>query len=206
MREDQGGPGIREGKELPHPDSSEVDGSIRLDLAAGHFRQKGWISVDLGDGYADEVRRTDKAPDVVADVRNLPFPDDYADEARAIHIIEHFYAWEALGVIQEWVRVIKPGARLAIECPCLEKIMKLIEVPQIEPRYTYWALYGDPRHERPEMCHKWVYSTLALTRLMAQAGLEDLRPERPQFHFPVRDMRVVGRKPVQQSNIVLAND
>ena len=29
-------------------------------------------------------------------MRELPFPDNYADEARAIHIIEHFYPWEAL--------------------------------------------------------------------------------------------------------------
>jgi SAM-dependent methyltransferase len=175
-----------------------VDGSIRLDLAAGHFRQAGWIAVDLDDGYA-QIK-----PDVVADVRKLPFPDDYADEARAIHIIEHFYAWEALGVVKEWVRVLKPGAQLAIECPSLEKILKLAEVPQIAPRYTYWALYGDPRHGRPEMTHKWCYTPLTLTRLMTHAGLTDLRPEPPQFHFPVRDIRVVGVKADTGPKIVLA--
>ncbi len=132
----------------------------------------------------------------------MPFPDDYADEARAIHCIEHFYAWEALPLVQEWVRVLKPGGQLAIECPCLEKVMQLIQVPQIEPRYTYWALYGDPRHQRPDMCHRWAYTTLALTRLMAQAGLQDLKPERPQFHFPIRDMRIVGTKPKSASLIV----
>jgi predicted SAM-dependent methyltransferase len=180
-----------------------VDGSIRLDLAAGHFRQAGWISVDLDDGYSAHTKHAVK-PDVVADVRKLPFPDDYADEARAIHIIEHFQPWEALAAVQEWVRVIKPGAQLAIECPSLEKIIKLADVPQIEPRYTYWALYGDPRHQRPEMMHHWCYTTLSLVRLMTQAGLEDLRPEPPQFHFPVRDMRVVGRKP-KAARIELVN-
>lgn len=143
------------------------------------------------------------APDVVADVRKLPFPDNYADEARAIHIIEHFYAWEALDVVREWVRVIKPGGQLAIECPCLDKVLKLAEVPQIDPRYTYWALYGDPRHQRPEMCHRWCYSVTALTKLMIQAGLVELRPEPPQFHFPVRDMRVVGIKPDNAPSIII---
>ncbi len=179
-----------------------MDGSIRLDLAAGHFRQPGWIAVDLDDGYAGGLKNPVQ-PDVVADVRKLPFPDDYADEARAIHIIEHFYAWEALDVVKEWVRVIKPGAQLAIECPALEKVLKLAEVPQINPRYTYWALYGDPRHGRPEMAHKWCYTQLSLVKLMTQAGLVDLRPEPPQFHFPIRDIRVVGNKPATGASIIL---
>jgi predicted SAM-dependent methyltransferase len=179
-----------------------VDGSIRLDLAAGHFRQPGWIAVDLGDGYASSLTNSVQ-PDVVADIRDLPFPDDYADEARAIHVIEHFYAWEALDVVKEWVRVIKPGAQLAIECPSMDKVLKLAEVPQVDPRYTYWALYGDPRHKRPEMSHKWCYTQLSLVRLMTQAGLVDLRPEPPQFHFPIRDIRVVGNKPKTGPAIVL---
>ena len=125
----------------------------------------------------------------------MPFSDNYADEARAIHVIEHFYAWEALDVVKEWVRVIKPGAELAIECPSLSKVLKLADVPEIDPRYTYWALYGDPRHHRVDMCQKWAYTPLSLMRLMMQAGLENCRAEKPQFHFPVRDMRVVGVKP-----------
>ena len=99
MREDLGGPGIREGKELPRSNSKDVDGSIRLDLAAGHFRQAGWISVDLADNYAAEFEGGSK-PDVVADIRKLPFPDNYADEARAIHVIEHFYPWETLDLVR----------------------------------------------------------------------------------------------------------
>ena len=148
----------------------------------------------MADGYSNALKKVIH-PDVVSDVRDLPFPDNYADEARAIHVIEHVQPWEALSTVQEWVRVLKPGGMLAIECPCLEKVIKLMDIPQVEPRYTYWALYGDPRHQRPEMMHRWAYTTLALTRLMAQAGLEELRPERPQFHFPIRDMRVVGFKP-----------
>jgi predicted SAM-dependent methyltransferase len=193
---------IREGKDLPPKGSTPDDGKIRLDLAAGHFREQGWVAVDLADGYAGAMTNPEQ-PDVVADVRDLPFPDDYADEARAIHIIEHFHAWEALDVVKEWVRVLKPGGKLAIECPGLEKVLKLAEVPQIQPKYTYWALYGDPRHQRPEMMHKWCYTSVTLARLMAQAGLEDITPEPPQFHYPVRDIRVVGNKPLAGNSIIL---
>ena len=153
------------------------------------------------DGFGDTRHET--APDVTSDIRKLPFPDNYADQIRAIHVIEHFYAWEVSDIVKEWVRVLKPGGDLAIECPCLEKMLKLADVPQIEPRYVYWGLYGDPRHKRPEMCHKWAYTTLAMVRLMSASGLDDLRPERPHFHFPIRDMRVVGFKPKGGPSIIV---
>ena len=141
-------------------------------------------------------------PDVAADLRCLPFPDDYADEARAIHVIEHFQPWEAGKVLREWVRVLKPGADLVLECPCLNKILKLFDVPNVPPHLTYWGLYGDPRLEDPLMMHHWCYSENQLLRLMTAAGLEDVHGEAPQFHAPVRDMRMVGTKPVAKSVLV----
>lgn len=138
-----------------------------------------------------------------ADLFCLPFPDNYADEARAIHVIEHFQPWDAPKVLREWVRVLKPGAELALECPCLDKIIKLFDVPNVPPFMTYWGLYGDPRMEDPLMMHKWVYGEKQLARLMAQCGLVGIRGEPPRFHQPVRDMRIVGVKPTPESKIAL---
>lgn len=142
-------------------------------------------------------------PDIPCDIRKIPLPDDYADEARAIHVIEHFYAWEALDLVKEWVRVLKPGAKLAIECPCLEKVMALANVPQVPPDFVHWALFGDPRYKDPSMCHKWCYTQLQLIKLMQQAGLENVEAANPKYHQPIRDMRVVGRKPIPESRIQL---
>ena len=139
---------------------------------------------------------------MVADLRKLPFDDDYADEAMAIHVIEHFYAWEALDVMKEWVRVLKPGGVLAIECPCLDKVLALANVPECQPQYIHWALYGDPRYKDPAMVHKWAYTRIQLVKLMTQAGLVEIRPEPAQFHVPVRDMRMVGFKPMPERLIV----
>ncbi len=136
-------------------------------------------------------------PDVEADLLSLPFPDDYADEARAVHVIEHFQVWDAPKALAEWVRVLKPGAELAIECPCLDKIVKLFDVPNIPPYMTYWGLYGDPRLEDPLMMHHWCYTEAQLRRLMATSGLVNVRGEPPRFHQPARDMRLVGTKPLQ---------
>lgn len=191
-------------------DRVAVGGPIRLDLGCGHKHEPGWVRVDFavdrkkvqGDGVSSAKPLL---PDVEADLRALPFPDNYADEARAIHVIEHFHVWEAPKVIREWVRVLKPGADLILECPCLDKIVKLFDVPNIPPFMTYWGLYGDPRMEDPLMMHHWCYGELQLARLMASCGLVNVRGEPPRFHQPARDMRLVGTKPIPESRIELAH-
>ena len=136
-------------------------------------------------------------PDIACDIRSIPLPDDYADEARAIHVIEHFYPWETVGLLHEWLRVLKPGAMLAVECPSFEKIIALANVPQIPPNYTHWGLFGDPRYSDPLMMHKWCFTQPQLLRAFKQAGFVNVEPQPALFHVPVRDMRVVGYKPVE---------
>lgn len=186
-----------------------MGGPVRLDLGCGHKQEDGWVRVDFA---VDRKKCTTKGgvtragasidPDVAADLRDLPFPDNYADEARAIHVIEHFQVWDAPKAMKEWIRVLKPGAELVIECPCLDKIVKLFDVPNIPPFMTYWGLYGDPRLEDPLMMHHWCYTETQLRRLMASCGLAEIRGEPPMFHQPARDMRIVGIKPIPESLIV----
>lgn len=174
-------------------------GPIRLDLGCGNKRTEGWIAVDQAGNYSGVQ------PDIPCDLKSIPLPDDYADEARAIHVIEHFYRWEVLEVLGEWVRVLKPGAQLTLECPSLEKVLALANVPQCPPNMTYWALYGDPRYKDPSMVHKWCYGTMELAKLMSAAGLVGIKPEPPQFHQPIRDQRLVGFKPVPERLVIAAD-
>ncbi len=101
------------------------------------------------------------------------------------------------------MRILKPGAKLAIECPSIDKVLYLMQVPEIPPAFTYWALYGDPRHEDPAMMHKWCYGQMQLAKLMATAGLERLRPLPALFHHPVRDMRMIGYKPQPEASVIV---
>src|SRR5436190_17832490 len=62
-----------------------------LHLGSGHKKWDAWINVDMVD-----------TADVQSDLRALPYADNYADRAAAIHVIEHFYLWDVPSILREW--------------------------------------------------------------------------------------------------------
>ncbi len=92
-----------------------MEEKIKLNLGCGDKILSGYINVDT------VSERAGNKPDIVCDVRSLDrFPDSYADEILAVHVVEHFWRWEVVSIIKEWVRVLKPGGKMILECPNLK--------------------------------------------------------------------------------------
>jgi len=149
-----------------------------------HFPGKSWINCD---------RHGD--PDVKCDAYPLPFETDYADEVWAIHLLEHIHRSEAGRALYEWFRVLKPGGKLVIEVPCLDKIAQLIVNGEKNIRLTTMGLFGDPRDPKPDMLHKWCWSIAELTDTLVGVNFHDITPMEPIFHLAARDFRIEARKP-----------
>lgn len=81
-----------------------------LNLGCGRKLLKGFINVDLGYDFKDKNF-------VKADVRELPFPDNYADYILARQVLEHITFLNVPNALHEWIRVLKPGGRMVITCP-----------------------------------------------------------------------------------------
>ena len=166
---------------------------IMLNIGCGDKLLSGYVNIDLANNWSN------KQPDVISDIRAIDLPDEYAHEAMAIHVIEHLYRWDVPAALIEWRRLLKPGAELILECPSLDKVMKLFWMymrsgAKFDPDDTIYALYGDPVHKSVEMLHKWCYTSTELIAAMRDAGFKDVREEQPKFHKPHRDMRIVGVK------------
>lgn len=170
---------------------------VRLNLGCGDKVLAGYVNVD------EASARAGARPDVVCDVRRLePFADASADEVMAIHVVEHFWRWEVADVLREWVRVLKPGGRMVLECPNLRVACEeLLRDPAAangtgpEVQRTMWVLYGDPSWRDPLMFHRWNYTPESLAALMREAGLVNVRQEPALFKLrDMRDMRVVGER------------
>lgn len=166
---------------------------IKLNLGAGNRHLPGFVNVDMQNNWCE------KAPDIAADIsKPLKFPDEYADEIHAYHVVEHFYRYEIDDILVDWIRVLKPGGLMVLEMPCLDQIIKLfnhyIEKEKVpDPRLTLWGLYGDPNYRNVAMCHKWCYSAKEIRRVLEKKGL-DVVFAMPQTHKAIRDMRIEGIK------------
>lgn len=178
----------------PHPQTSR----FRLNLGCGDKILPGYINVDVAPS------RSGRQPDVICDLRDLSvLGADYADEVLAVHVVEHFWRWEVEDILRGWVRVLKPGGRMILECPnlisaCEEFLKDPVSRcrPSRDGQRTMWVFYGDPSWQDPLMVHRWAYTPDSLSELLGAVGLVDVRQEPAQYKLrEPRDMRITGRKP-----------
>lgn len=163
-------------------------GGVNLNIGCGAIKWPGWIGVDRLKGV-----------DLITDIRKLPLEDNHADNIAAIHVVEHFYYWEVPAMLQEWRRVLKPGGKLILELPCMDKVFNYIRncmndgLP-MSPTFTILPLWGDPKFKHEGMCHKWGYTRKMLVDILEEVGFSNIQTDKPRYHFPQRDMRITGIK------------
>lgn len=171
----------------------------KLNLGCGDKILPDYINVDVA------AARNGKQPDVLCDLANLSqFQDNSIDEILSVHVIEHFWRWEIESILNEWIRVLKPGGQMILECPNLisacERFLKNPEQVCHEDQrgqQTMWVFYGDPSWKDPLMVHRWGYTPHSLKLLLQKVGLQDVRQEPAKFKLrEPRDMRIVGIKPL----------
>lgn len=157
---------------------------MRLHLGCGEKHWPGFVNVDA---HGD--------PDVLSDCRKLPFEADYADEIHSIHFVEHVPRLDLENMLVDWHRVMKPGAKLVIEVPCLDKMARHIVNGEKNLRLTLLGIFGDPRDPKPGMMHGWAYTKAELSEALLQTGFNKVEVMDPKFHLVERDMRLEAYKP-----------
>jgi hypothetical protein len=169
---------------------------MKLNIGCGRHVLDGWTNIDI-----QQSPHGTKPPDIMCDIRQIPLPDECADEIMAIHVFEHFYKWEVNGVLAEWRRLLKPGGLMVLELPdlllCARNLINRTMGRHVD-QLSMWGIYGDPRAEDPYMHHKWGWTPDTITVLLRENGFrKTLVTGETQWHRSgreLRDMRVEARR------------
>lgn len=144
---------------------------MKLHLGCGGHRLKGWINIDLHN----------KAADVIADAKVLPYPDNSADEIYSSHLIEHFHFKDGFVVLKEWYRVLKPGGHMALETPdLLASCRKFINATEEERIGLYGHFYAMPWE--PGNTHYFLYTPNQMRWTLETIGFDNIHQE-PALRF-----------------------
>ena len=85
--------------------------NLKLNIGAGGIDYPGFLSVDL----------YDKRALIKMDITKLDFADNSATELMASHVFEHLNPYHSVDILTDWLRVLKPGGKLSMEMPDIEK-------------------------------------------------------------------------------------
>lgn len=171
---------------------------LRINLGCGRHTLEGWFCIDVVQHPA-----ASRPLDLVSDVKSINLPSGCASELMAIHLWEHLYRWECDEVIIEWRRLLQPQGKLIMEMPDLFKFCRnILEGRQDGVHHPdqmgLWAMYGDPTHKDPLMCHRWGWTFNTLSVFLKEHGFREIRQaERTQWHpngRHNRDFRIEAMK------------
>ena len=174
--------------------------SLLLHLGCGDVHLAGWVNIDADPGVN---------PDVVCDVRQLPYEDGAADAVLAMHLLEHFAHDEP--VLAEWARVLRPGGRIVVSVPDLFAVYLVRNRPgfgwgperanPIDVAYINAVAFGGrclgPPWDRDGMEHRQIFIFDMLRERMAEFFPDAKEvPRIGELEAPLGDCMVVGTKPL----------
>lgn len=140
-------------------DAIYVPKAIRLNIGAGDTVIPGFTAIDRKLG-------TEAYP--------LNYPDGSVDEIRCVHMLEHLSYAEVPEALKEWHRVLKPGGRLRVSVPDVEKIATLAsDESKFDPHWPYYLMGGQTDADD---FHKSAYDGSRLAAYLEGAGFDNIQP------------------------------
>jgi len=140
---------------------------MRLEVGAGDHPLPGYEHLD--------IRPLDHI-EYVADARSLPFQDNSVDEIAAYNVIEHFPRREAVPLVREWLRVLRPGSFLEVFGPNLRGYAKAYVEGRPGWDFAHFETWVYGQQDYPENFHMAGFSLESLTAALLQAGFGRVEP------------------------------
>lgn len=137
---------------------------MKLHLGSGTIRFEGWLNIDLDTPEAD-LHLDLRAP--------LPFDDSSVDFIMNEHLIEHLVREEALALLSECRRVLRPDGVLRLSTPDLKFLTSCYHAGKLDEWEGLWmpaTLCRMMNEGMRSWGHQFMYDTEELSGILAEAG------------------------------------
>jgi predicted SAM-dependent methyltransferase len=111
----------------------QTDGGKKLHIGAGGTYLDGWLNVDL-EPLENRIAYMDAAND-------YPLPDSSMDFVYCEHLFEHLSFLQQMKMLNEVLRVLKPGGVFRVATPNLDAILETLKSrTEFSKEYIEWAV------------------------------------------------------------------
>ena len=111
----------------------KYEGTPRLQIGCGRFKQEGWLNTDI----------SCSTPDIyyLNAAQKYPFPDNSFNYIYSEHLFEHLNINQAIIMLQECFRILKPKGKLRLSMPNFHFLMDLYLNPnkEVNRKYLDWS-------------------------------------------------------------------
>ena len=173
----------------------KYNNDIRLNIGAGGIDYPGFLSLD----------KYDKRSNITMDITNLEeFPNNSVTEMMASHVFEHLNPYHAVAILQEWLRVLKPGGKLAMEMPDILALCRTYVAAAdagVVDYGTLNAIYGSVNTtdvggpDEITSPHLFGWDERSMAAHLQQAGYTDISFHPERWPHPCNNFRVEAYKP-----------
>lgn len=180
----------------------------KLNLGSGPSGINGWLNYDTGVlpwlskrsklrhllcsfGFLPKSYDVDWPEIELVDIRRkFPLVDNSVDFIYCSQVIEHFERYEALNVLKESLRVLKPEGIIRVSVPDIDKMLaNYIEEkksnPETEARGINVLWWGYEKDIEPRIVgkiskffirdHQWHYNAPSMKKLLLEAGFRSVK-------------------------------
>ncbi len=137
-----------------------------LNLGCGYVRFDDCINIDC---------RKECNPDLVLDIKKLPYESDSIDGIYCLDALEHIPRNLVLETLKSWHKILKSGSFLILRLPNIKTIAQKYLDNKIDCNEFSRLMYGEQEGNDPPNFHKSGFDRETLTKLLENIGFKEVK-------------------------------
>ncbi len=156
-----------------------MDNKKYLNLGCGNEKLYNFINIDC---------RKECNPDLVCDIKDLPYESDSIDGIYALDVLEHISRSLVFKTLESWYKILKKGSFLILRLPNIKRISEKYLSKIIDGYEFNRLIYGGQEENDFANFHKSGFDKKILNKLLKKIGFKKLKEN---IEIPCEDNNIL---------------